>query len=344
MSLLMSLFSSRHQQLPDFEHPRTLIEMPPDGLKCIISCLIMQTLYEPVLQSLVNLSRTCKRMRKAVVQDESFVRFEKFVRCQLMTEYPRCFRMRLFTIDQFGDWCSWQESQDVLIRALGVHVQMANGAWADSGERFRIVCDRARFQSDALCMKALRWGIRLNYIRDPSMEMCARFVESNIENAGHIQTPSAELYHYILRKCHVDIFGRVSLGQRTMELQRAALKHNPENLGFIPSDQRTTELCLEAISIGGWKAAKYIPPLVFTKEMALAVINQCGDGLEYIPETLQTRDIIEIAISKTPRAVQYVKPRLPEDLGLLAVKKDPTALGFIKNPTSEMHKVAWACV
>ena len=64
----------------------------------------------------------------------------------------------------------------------------------------------------------------------------------------------------------------------------------------IPTDQLTSEKCLEAVKNG--LALEHVPEHLRTPEMLHEAVKRCGFPLEYIPLTLRDREICIEALRK----------------------------------------------
>jgi len=98
------------------------------------------------------------------------------------------------------------------------------------------------------------------------------------------------------------------------------------NLLFVPEDERTREIELEAVKQHIW-ALKYISD----KEIVLEVVKQNGLALEYASEELRNnKDIVLVAVEQHGSALQYASKNLRKnkDIVLAAVEQEWHALEF----------------
>jgi len=115
----------------------------------------------------------------------------------------------------------------------------------------------------------------------------------------------------------------------TPAINRAAVLSNPELIRSVPSENRTEELWLEAVSRRG-KLVRYLKSegtFRSRHRIRLTAAANDGDILSVLPDEMQTSDIIHAAISQTGIALRFVsdkKHTLP--LCMMAVRKNASAI------------------
>lgn len=125
-----------------------------------------------------------------------------------------------------------------------------------------------------------------------------------------------------------------------------AVKSNGYNLRSIPRTIVDKEICLEAIKSNAAGALAGIPKKFMNEEMLRAIIDSCVNKQGCFPleaifkvyPQLITENIIEEAINLNAGNLQYVPENWQtEKLCNLALSKNPSVIKYVKNPTYEMY-------
>ena len=124
----------------------------------------------------------------------------------------------------------------------------------------------------------------LQYLRNPSTELCFDIIKSDPLALRYIQNPSPEI-------CLL------------------AVRHNGSSLCFVQN--QTLELCLAAVQQNGLALA-YVRHQ--SPELCLAAVQQNGLALAHV--ILQTPEICAAAVTQNVSAMTYVKKRTPEIINL----------------------------
>jgi hypothetical protein len=86
-------------------------------------------------------------------------------------------------------------------------------------------------------------------------------------------------------------------------------------LEHFSEEERTPELCLEAVKQDGW-ALKFVPIHLMTEEICLIAIKEDCESLFFIPEKFQTNEICKIAIEEDFYYYKYIKNPTQEIINL----------------------------
>jgi hypothetical protein len=94
------------------------------------------------------------------------------------------------------------------------------------------------------------------------------------------------------------------------ELCLTAVKANAYSIGFVPEEFMTNEMVLAAVKApyGFCCGVLYnIDKKYYTSEVCMAAVTKNGFSLAYLPENIQTPEVIEAALSSTEWALSYIK-------------------------------------
>ena len=117
--------------------------------------------------------------------------------------------------------------------------------------------------------------------------------------------------------------------ERTPELCLEAVKQNGYALNYVPEDKRTPELCREAVKQNVF-ALLYVPEDKLTPEFCLEVVKMDWHALECLPEDKRTPELCLEAVKQNGRALKFAPEdkRTPE-LCLEAVKQNGYLLEYV---------------
>lgn len=117
---------------------------------------------------------------------------------------------------------------------------------------------------------------------------------------------STDLFVRIVRH-HPQHFSRIPFEHRVPEVCLAAVEKDPHLLSYLLTEphKQTREICLAAVSQGGW-VLKYVHPDNQTTEICEAAINHSASSLKYVKPSLQTPELCRLAVSQDATALIYV--------------------------------------
>jgi len=101
-------------------------------------------------------------------------------------------------------------------------------------------------------------------------------------------------------------------------------------LQFVPQELKTKDLCILALTKGGWPL-QWIPQKLKTEELCTLAVTQHGWALQFVPEELKTLELCMIAVAKESNVLQHV----PQDLKLEVVLKVSLEKPLIKQSGEE---------
>ncbi len=113
---------------------------------------------------------------------------------------------------------------------------------------------------------------------------------------------------------------------------------SPFALRDMPDEEKTEELCLEAVKRNGWAIA-WAGRFAASEAVRLAAVQQAGDVLGRIPEELRSPAVCEAAVRQSPSALRHVPDELMT-LGLCLLACAADAGAYIWVPADFRDEVA----
>lgn len=107
--------------------------------------------------------------------------------------------------------------------------------------------------------------------------------------------PTIDSFAKVFKK-NPKVVADISDNPLAAEMYMLAVKHDGDNLGFIPKDKQTPEMWMAAVQQNG-HALQYIPKEQQTPDMWLAAIKQDATALCFVPKALRTMEMLEAAVS-----------------------------------------------
>lgn len=189
-------------------------------------------------------------------------------------------------------------------------------------------------QCVSLCLMAVRSdGKSLQYVKNQTDKLCLEAVKNGGCNLKYVKN-------------------------QTDEIRLNAILNDPSSLQYISEEHQTEELCFLAVSKYGCSlkyvknqtpllcmesltcntsSFEYISEKCLTNDMCMLAVTRWGHNLKYVPQSYQTKQVCIAAINNTDgTALQYIKNQTL-DICVLALQKQSSNFGYIKNPTEEHY-------
>lgn len=126
----------------------------------------------------------------------------------------------------------------------------------------------------------------------------------------------------------------------TPELYRIAVKHGLGAFFYFPEEEKTIDICIEALKSGQEEALFFIPEKYKSYELYLFAVSQNGLAIQFVPEEFKTHELCNVALSNTKKAISYCPEDIVTyDLVYSTIKEYPEIIRHI--PEKFKNKELW---
>jgi len=192
-----------------------------------------------------------------------------------------------------------------------------------------------------ICLEAVKhYGSALEYVPEAlkTQELCLAALKNDFSEWTMRYIPENVRTSDFYEKCLLSADRYSSLHRiippepLSEEVYRKAVRNNSDALAAVPMEQRTYELCVEALlndhSIGS--PLEYVPDKFKTPEFCLNCVRIKGRYLEDVPEALKSYELCLEAVRENGYALEYAPPHLlTGEIILAAVCQNSDALQYV---------------
>lgn len=212
--------------------------------------------------------------------------------------------------------------------------------------------------NEALLEIVKKNGYSLEYIANPSYDMCYEAVKQNKNAFIHVpyDKQTLELCFYAIKDYPLNMQYVMEENQtydlcifaineypkiiryikkQTLELCSLAIEKDPATLFYIDDEFKTREICLKAVQKDGL-VLKFVKNQTF--EICLEAVKQNGLAVKYVEGEYQTYEIYLAAINQCGDAIQHILTcEITDELHELAIRNDPKTIKWYGGSSIKLY-------
>lgn len=185
--------------------------------------------------------------------------------------------------------------------------------------------------SNEMCLLAIKHSpFLIKYIKNPNLEMCIMAMKKSVYSLKYIDNIDPLILMELVK---INPQAIEHIVCQTKEMCIEAIKKSPSVIKYINLlDNDLFELAFDLTP----NALSNIPDDYKTLEMCIKAVQYDSNLLQYVPEKYINENIVTDAITKCGKSIRFVK-NPSDNLCFKALENDLSSINYIKNPTDEMY-------